>query len=146
MHHQVEVEARAADVGAEVSGRVGLVDGGLQPAQHRHHLAAHVDERVPGADGVRRDDRALDQHVRRGHHERNVLAGTGFRLVGVDHQVVRLGTRAVGALRDERPLLTGGEAGAAAAAQAGVLDQGDDRVGVHRQRGATAPDSRRGRR
>ena len=117
VHHQVEVEARAADVGAEVPGRVRLGDGGLQPAQHRHHLAAHVDERVPGADRVGGDDRALDQHVRRRHHQRNVLARTGFRLVGVDHQVVRLGAGAVVALRDERPLLPGGEARAAAAAQ-----------------------------
>ena len=95
VHHQVEVEARTLDVGAEVAGLVRLGDRGLQPAQHRHHLAAHVDEGVPGADRVGRDDGALDEHVRRRHHQRNVLARTGFRLVGVDHQVVRLGACAL---------------------------------------------------
>ena len=76
---------------------------------------------------------ALDQEVRRGQHQRNVFARTGFRLVGVDDQVVRLGARAGVVLRDERPLRAGREARAAAAAQPGVLDQRDDVVGLHRQ-------------
>ena len=51
----------------------------------------------------------------------------GLRLVGVDHQVVRLAV----ALRDELPLHPGGEARAAAAAQTGVLDVRDEVVRRH---------------
>ena len=71
------------------------------------------------ADGVGADDHALDQRVRAGHHQRDVLAGARLGLVGVDDEVLRL--RVV--LRDEAPLHAGREAGAAAAAQAGVLDR-----------------------
>ena len=91
------------------------------------HLAADVDEGVVGADRVRGVDAALDERVRVGEHERDVLAGTRLGLVGVDDEVVRLAV----VLRDEAPLHAGREAGAATAAQAGVLDQGDDVVGVH---------------
>ncbi len=68
--------------------------------------------------------------VRRGHHQRGVLAGARLGLVGVDDEVLRLGV----VLRDEGPLHAGREAGAAATAQAGVLDGGDDVVGRHRER------------
>ena len=138
MHHQVQIEARPQDVGAEESGRVGLGHGGLQSAQHGDDLTADVDERMARPNGVGRDDRALDEDVRRGHHERNVLAGAWFRLVCVDHQVVRLGAGALGALRDERPLLAGGEARAATTAQSGVLHQPDHGVRLHRERLAEA--------
>ena len=131
--HQLQVEAGAVDVAAHVTGRVGLGHRVLQTAQHRHHLAAHVDERVAGPDRVGGDDDALDEDVRRREHQRNVFARTGFRLVGVDHQVVRLGGGTGVALGDERPFRPGGESGTAAAAQPGVLDGADHRVGVHRQ-------------
>jgi hypothetical protein len=58
-------------------------------------LAADVDERVLGLDGVRGDDHALDQLVRRREHERDVLAGARLALVGVDDEVARLGLRRV---------------------------------------------------
>ena len=66
------------------------------------------------------------ERVRVGHHQRQVLAGARLALVGVDDEVVRLAV----VLRDEAPLHAGGEAGAAAAAQAGVLDQRDQVVRV----------------
>ncbi|COW40693.1 Uncharacterised protein [Mycobacterium tuberculosis] len=88
----------------------------MQPAQYRHHLTAYVDERVMGADRVGGDDDAFDEHMWRRQHQRNVFARTGFGLVGVDHQVVRLGRGAGVALRDERPLGPGGKARAAASA------------------------------
>ena len=70
------------------------------------------------------------QRVRAGHHQRDVLAGARLGLVGVDDEVLRL--RVV--LRDEAPLHAGREARAATAAQAGVLDRVDDRVGRHPER------------
>ena len=139
VHGDVEVVAGAVDVLAEVAGEVGLLDGALQPAYDVQHLAADVDERVVGADRVAGDDHALDQRVRRGHHQRDVLAGARLGLVGVDHQVVRLAV----ALRDEAPLHAGREARAAAAAQAGVLDQRDDVVLGHAQGGVAARRTRR---
>ena len=101
-------------------------DGGGDATDRVRDLAADVDERVVRADGVGRVDAALDQRVRVGEHERDVLAGARLGLVGVDHEVVRL----AGVLRDEAPLHAGREACAAAAAQAGVLDERDDVVGV----------------
>ena len=77
---------------------------------------------------------ALHQEVRRRQHQRNVFARTGFGLVGVDHQVVRLGAGAGVVLRDERPLGARREACAAAAAQTRILDGGDDVVGGHAER------------
>ncbi len=63
-------------------------------------------------------------------HQREVLARTRLALVRVDHEVVRLAV----VLRDEAPLHAGGEAGAATAAQARVLDELDQLVRVGRQR------------
>jgi hypothetical protein len=102
----------------------------VQPPDHVQHLAAHVDERLAGADRVGGDHHALDQRLRVGQRQRGVLAGPRLGFVGVDHQVVRL----VVALRDEAPLHAGREARAAAAAQAGGLHQGDDLIGLHGQR------------
>ncbi len=115
---------------AQVALGVGLVDGVAQPARGVHRLAADVDDGEVGPDRVGGDDDALDERVRVGHHQRQVLAGARLALVGVDHEVVRLAV----VLRDEGPLHAGGEAGAAPAAQAGVLDQGDQVVGVGGQR------------
>ena len=134
MHHQLEVEPRAVDIGAQITGRIRLVDGGLQSPQHRDHLAANVDERVVCADRVCRDDRALDEEVRRGQDQWNVFARTGFGLVGVDDEILRLRACTGVVLRDEGPLRSGREARTAAAAQTRVLHKGDDLVGLHRER------------
>ena len=132
VHDEFQVESRTVDIGAQVTGGIGLGHRPLQPSQHRHHLAAHIDERVVRPDRVRRDDGTLDEEVRGGQHQRNVFAGAGFGLIGVDHQVVRLGGRALDPLGDEGPLGAGGKSCAATAAQAGVFDGGDDVVGAHR--------------
>ena len=60
-------------------------------------------------------------------HDLAILEGAGLALVGVDREVAR----ARFARRHERPLKPGGEAGAAAAAEVGVLHQ--------RRRGPWAP-------
>ena len=126
----VEVEAAAVDVAAQVPRRVGLAHGGLEPAAGLHELPPQVHEGVVRADGERRDDHAFDQRVRVGHHQRRVLAGARLALVGVHDEVVRLAV----VLRDEAPLHAGGEAGAAAPAQARLLDHGDELVGVGAER------------
>ena len=102
------------------------------------HLAAHVEERVVAADRVARDDHALDEVLRAGHHERDVLAGPRLGLVRVDDEVARAAVRR----GQEAPLHARREAGAAAAAQAGVLDHGDDVTGAASSGHCAGPGSR----
>src|SRR3546814_9579449 len=109
---------------AEVSGGIGLLHGALETAYDVDHLAADIDERVVGPGRVGGDDHSLDQRVGAGHHQRDVLAGARLRLIGVDHEIFRLGV----VLGDEGPLHPGREASTAAAAQTGVLDLLDDGV------------------
>jgi hypothetical protein len=77
---------------------------------------------VVGVDGVGRDQHPLEELVGVALEQDAVLEGAGLHLVGVGDQVLRPG-RAL-AERHEAPLGRGGEAGAAAPTQAGVLDQG----------------------
>src|SRR5215208_1058338 len=78
-------------------------------------LAADVDEDVLRLDRVRGDQAAFQEPVRDPRHDLVVLEAAGLRLVGVDDEVVRL--RDLLGLRHERPLASGGEERAAAAAQ-----------------------------
>ena len=135
VHDDVEVVARAEDVACRGSpSRTPRARRWRSRRMRVQRLAAHVDRAEVRADRVAGDDAALDQRVRVGHHRRDVLAGARLALVGVDHEVLGLGAGPGGPLRDEAPLHAGGEARAAAAAQAGVLDQLDQLVGMGRER------------
>src|SRR5699024_2112910 len=107
------------NVPAEITGLVRLTHGRLQPALTVHHFTTDVDEAMVRTHRVRGNDAALDQRVRIGHHQRNVLAGARFPLVSVDDEIVRLAV--VG--RPESPPPAGGEPGTASPPQARVLDQ-----------------------
>jgi hypothetical protein len=131
VHDDLQAVAGVHDVRPGVAGLIRLGNCLPKPADHVQHLATDIDEGVVRPDRVRGDDHTLDQRVRRGQHQRDVLAGAGLGLVGVDHQV--LGLRVV--LRDEAPLHSGGEACTAAAPQAGVLDQGDNLGRLHLEGG-----------
>jgi hypothetical protein len=61
VHGDVEVEAGAVDVLAEVTGLVGLLDRAQQAAVDVDDLAAQVDERVVAPDGERADRDTLDE-------------------------------------------------------------------------------------
>ena len=130
MDDHVEVEGLAQDLLAQIARGVRLVDGVPQPPGGVHGLTADVDVRPLRPDGVRRDDRTLDQRVRVVGHQREVFARTRLTLVRVDHKVVRL----VVVLGNEAPLHAGGEARTATAAQTRVLDELDQLVRVDRQR------------
>src|SRR5690606_6121303 len=80
-------------------------------------------------DRVRADRTPLDEGVRRPAHDLAVLERAGLRLVGVAAQVVLLAV-----VLHERPLDARREAGAAAAAQAALLDDVLDLDRVHRER------------
>ena len=121
-----DVEIPAVDVVlADQPGLVGLVDRRLQRLALADVLAAHVDEGGVRAHREGGDQAALDEKMRIVPHDLPVLAGAGLRLVGVDDEIVRPPIRL---LRHERPFEAGREAGAAAAAQAGLLHLVDDPV------------------
>ena len=113
VHDDVEVEARAEDVLAEEAlARARRRSRAIEPFVAERELAAQVDEREVALDRVRRDRDALDELVRIALDEHAVLERRRLAFVGVHHEVAR---ERVG--RQERPLLRGREAGAAAAAQ-----------------------------
>ena len=112
----VDGEVGAEDVLADVAGGVGVVERLGDALLGQGHLAAHVEERLLGADGVAGDEHALDELVRVLLHEEPVLVGARLGLVAVHHEVAR-----PHAGRAEAPLGAGREAGAAAAEQAGRL-------------------------
>ena len=110
-----------------------------QPFVAERELTAQVDEREVALDRVRRDRDALDELVRIALDEHAVLERRRLAFVGVDHEVAR---ERVGG--QERPLLRGREARAAAAAQARqlhlLLHVGRVALGEHRaQRPRTRP-------
>ena len=126
VEEDVKVIARSTGVATDEAGGVGLVDGLVEDDGLVEVLATDVDVGGAGAHGVTSEEAALDELVRVLPHDLAVLAGAGLGLVGVDDEE---GGPAVGLLGHEGPLEAGGEAGAAAAAEAGVLDLLDDPVG-----------------
>ena len=123
MHDALEVPAMNIALADEL-GRVGFVDGRLQVLALADEFAAHVDVAGVRAHGEGGDERALDQQVRIVPHDLAVFAGAGLGFVRVDDEIGGPGV----ALGHERPLEASGEARAAAPAQAGVPDLGDDPV------------------
>ena len=133
----------AADVGAgaavehdrdvaEELLRAHLLERGDEHLELGLVLAADVDEDVRRLDRARRDQRPLEEAERDAEHDLAVLERARLRLVGVDHEVVRLVDLV--RLRDEAPLAAGREEGAAAAAQVRGVELLDDLVGRHRAR------------
>mmetsp|Transcript_3204 Transcript_3204/g.6113 ORF Transcript_3204/g.6113 Transcript_3204/m.6113 type:complete len:562 (+) Transcript_3204:1383-3068(+) len=125
--HDVELVAGAAGVVAQHPGGVRLLDRRLHGLELVVELAAAVDVGRARAHREPGDEGALDQLVRLEAHDLAVLARSRLRLVGVDDDVRRAAVRR-GALGHERPLEAGGEPGATAAAQSGLLDLVDNPI------------------
>ena len=104
----------------EVSGRVGFRDRPRQSLLRQFVFAAQEDVGDVGLVGIGRQNHSLDQLVWIAFHQMAIFEGARLHLVGVGDQV--LGSRSIGAHGSKAPLQSGGETGAAAAAQAGVLD------------------------
>ena len=126
MDNNIEVESTALDVLPDQPRFPRLLDRELHFANGVRDFTADVDECVVGANSEGRDDHALDQGVRVGHHDGNVLARPRLGLVRVHHKVVRLAV----ALRNETPLQAGGKARSAAPSQTGVFYGRDDVVRI----------------
>ena len=104
---------------ADEAGLIGLVDGGLEMLALADEFAAHIDVAHVAGHGSTGDQAAFDQQMRIMAHDLAVLAGAGFGLVGIDDEIVGALANHLG---HEGPFEAGGEAGAAAAAQADRLD------------------------
>jgi hypothetical protein len=124
------VEARAEDVPAEEPARVRLVDRPLEHLLHMEELAADVDVRHPGADGITRNRAAFDEQVRIALHDQVVLERAGLAFIGVAGDVLRVGRLLV----HELPFHAGREPGPAAAPQTRCFHDLDDLVGRHGER------------
>ena len=127
---QVEAAVEAQRILAQYPRGVRLANGVAHDAIGFNILAADIDERGIGVNRHRGDHDALDRQMRIALHDLPVLEGTRLAFVGVDGEIART---AVGR-GHERPLESGGEAGAAASAQPRVLDHRGDVLGFHRAR------------
>ncbi len=116
MQRHLQIEARAEDVPAQVTGFVRFGDGLLDPPRRLGVLAPDVDEGVIGTQAVGGEHDALDQLMRVALEELPVLEGAGLGLVGVDHQVAGIDGR------EEPPLDPRREVGPAPPADARSLD------------------------
>ncbi len=123
---QLEVAVGAEDVRPQVARLVRFGDRGVEDVGLVVVLAADEDEGVAGVGGEGGDRDPLDQLVRVALHQLAVLEGAGLGLVGVAAEVLgHLPARQEGGLFAHR------EAGAAAAAQAGVFELLEDLVLLH---------------
>src|SRR5229473_1385717 len=124
MEIELEIVARATGVLADETGGIGLVDRRPEGLRLVVELAADIDVADMHAHADAGEETAFDELVRIMADDVAVLAGAGLGLVGVDDEIGR--PRAL--LRHEGPFDAGREAGAAAAAQAGILHLGGDPV------------------
>ncbi|MCY1449868.1 hypothetical protein D9M71_666360 [compost metagenome] len=132
MDEQLEVEAAAEDVLAEQAGGLGFIDGAIQVARCVDVFAAQEDVAPVSLQGAGADQHAFHQQVGQLLHEHAVLPGVRLHLVRVAQQVADVQRVVLG---HQAPLHAGGEACAATALEAGVLDLLDDVVDSHfRQR------------
>ena len=88
MDAQVEVEAAAENVLAEVALGLGVVDGCLQLAIGFMVLAPQEDVALGRADGVGTDDHAFHQQVRVVFQQIAVLEGARLHLVAIANEVL----------------------------------------------------------
>jgi hypothetical protein len=132
VHVDLAVVPAAQDVRAQEPPGAGLGDRGLEHGGDVLELAADVDVADLRADGITRDRHALDDEVRVPLQQHVILEGAGLALVRVAAHVLRPAR----IFRHEPPLHARRKAGAAAAPQAGRLDEVDDLPGLHRERRA----------
>src|SRR5665213_2760465 len=127
LDREFEIVIAAADPFADVPGVAGLLHGIAHDLEAGLELAANIDERVMAADGVRTEQDALDDLVRRLFEQHVVFERARFGLIAVANEVAR--TAVVG---QKRPLATGWKARAATSAQARSGRGFHDRRGAQR--------------
>ena len=127
---EIESVIGADDALAEIAGAPGGRDRGVHRRHRMRIFRADVDVALGGADGDARDRHALDHDEGIALHDHAVGKGAAVAFVGVADDVFAVGA----GLRHRLPLDAGREAGAAAPAQSGRRDVGEDLVRGQRQR------------
>ncbi len=123
----VKIKAAAKDVFAQKAVLARLFDGDFQTVDGDGVFGADVNIALAGANGIAGDGHSLDNGVGVAFQHRTVHKGARITLVGVAADIFdRSGGR-----RGKLPLFAGGEARAAAAAQAGAFDDVDGLFGGH---------------
>ena len=106
---------------AKITQQTGLgcfLNRSHQSAVDVNNFAAKVDKCVVAIDGARGDRNAFNQHVGVCHNRRDVLTGSRFRFIGINHEIA--GQTVIG--RKEGPLQARGESSTTTASQAGGLN------------------------
>ena len=124
---QVKIKAAAEDILAQQAVAAGVVDRLLQMRDGDGIFRTHVNVTLGRADGVTADGHGFHDAVGIAFQNGTVHKRAGVALVRVADHVLLVGF----IQRCEIPLFTGGEAGAAAAAKAGIGDDLDDFLGRH---------------
>ena len=120
----VKGKAGAQDVSAQKAVFSGLSDGDLQPLDGDGVLRPDIDVALAGSHGVAGDGHSFNDGEGIPLQHGAVHEGAGIALVGVAADIL-YPIAALG-LIGKLPLHTGGEAGAAPAPQAGLLQAVDD--------------------
>jgi hypothetical protein len=124
----VNVDAAAEDVLAQVAHPVCCIYRCLQRARRLSKLAATVDESLFRSDGIRRNRRTFDKLVWVLFDDLAILERARLGLVRVDGDVARKDV-----LRDKAPLDASGKACATAPAQARSFDHVNHLFRLHRR-------------
>ena len=117
VNKDIETELGAANVFAEVTGGVCLIQSLVQAFDAGQEFATAVDVGSTATESPSCNNQAFDQAVRIFHHQEVILKGTAFAFVSVHYNVHGL----AGIARNKAPLHTGREACTATATQAGTL-------------------------
>ena len=123
----VEREAAAEDVVAKEAKVASLLDCDFKTVNGKRIFCADVDEALGGANRVAGDGHCLEDGVGIAFESGAVHVSAGVAFVGVAHHVLLT----LGLLLGELPLHSGGEACAAAAAEARLENLFDDLLGRH---------------
>ncbi len=124
----IEIEIPAMDIVlADQFLGIGFVHRALQGLALADELAPHINVAGMRAHREAGDQAAFHQRVRIVPHDVAILAGAGFALVGIDHQIMGPLLHFLG---HEGPFEAGGETRAAASAQARFFHLVDNRLGA----------------
>ncbi len=90
VRRQIEREAAAHHILAQIAGLVGLHDRGFDDVEDVAVFTAHVDVAIVRAHRIPGDNHPFDQLVRGHFEQRAILAGAGLAFIGVRQDVLAL--------------------------------------------------------
>ena len=123
----IKGKAGAEDIVTQEAVFTGLLNGDLQTVDGDGVLGTDIDIALVRANGVAGNGHGLQHHMGVALQHGAVHERAGVALIGVAADILHIAL----ALPGKEPLLPGGEAAAAAPAQAAVLDGLDDLIGGH---------------